>query len=261
MTTKPYTTQLQAGLGLVEQTRILLELWQPGMRAAELQKTVLQSGRFPNIAARRVRNLVVECFAPRYLVEDSMPARLLKTLGSTLSNQEFEQLLFLYTCRANTILLDFVREVYWHAYSAGRDVLTNDEARAWIMRANQDGKTMSPWSDSTIQKVTRYLTGTCADYGLLERGHKGVRRIQPYRIGPHVAAVLAYDLHFKGHGDNNLLNHPDWELFGLDREDVLQTMKNLALKSLLIVQSAGGVTRVSWSYKTMGELIDVLAHG
>ena len=58
-----------------------------------------------------------------------------------------------------------------------------------------------------------------------------------------------------------MLSHPDWALFGMERDDVLDEMKRLALKGLLIVQSAGGVTRISWPHKTMEELADVLAHG
>jgi hypothetical protein len=44
-----YTTQFQAGLGMVEETRILLDLWQPGMTAPELFQQALDSGDFPNI--------------------------------------------------------------------------------------------------------------------------------------------------------------------------------------------------------------------
>ena len=75
------------------------------------------------------------------------------------------------------------------------------------------------------------------------------------------ARCYPYDLHFKGHGDNSVLSHPDWVLFGMERDDVLDEMKRLALKGLLIMQSAGGVTRISWPHKTMEELADVLAHG
>ena len=259
MTSPTYTTQLQAGLGRVDETRILFELWQPGMGTTGLQQAALQSGRFPNVSARRVRNLVTECFAPRYLVEDGAPAKLLRTLKEALSTRELEQTLFLYTCRAHRILADFVCEVYWSAYATGRDLLTNDDAHTWVVQANQAGKTTRSWSDGTIQNVASYLTGACADYGLLERGHKTVRRIQPYRIEPRVAAILAYDLHFKEHGDNSVLSHPDWGLFGLAREDVLDEMKRLALKGLLIVQAAGGVTRISWLHKSMEEVADVLA--
>ncbi|MGB3220563.1 MAG: BrxA family protein, partial [Anaerolineae bacterium] len=127
------------------------------------------------------------------------------------------------------------------------------------VRANQDGKTVTPWSESSVQRVARYLTSYCAEFGLLEGGIRKVRKILPYRIDPHVSAILAYDLHFKEHGDNSVLSHPDWGLFGLAREDVLDEMKRLALKGLLIVQAAGGVTRISWLHKSMEEVADVLA--
>ncbi|MFU7548274.1 DUF1819 domain-containing protein, partial [Pseudomonas paraeruginosa] len=86
----------------------------------------------------------------------------------------------------------------------------------------------------------------CADYGMLERGPRSSRRILPFRISPAVAAFLAYELHFSGISDNALLIHDDWKLFGLAREDVLEEIKRLSLKGLLIVQAAGDVIRISW---------------
>ena len=65
---QPYTSQLGAGLGLVNETKTLLDLWSPGMSANQLHEAALESGRFPTVTARRLRNIVVECFAPRYLV-------------------------------------------------------------------------------------------------------------------------------------------------------------------------------------------------
>ncbi|HSN74073.1 MAG TPA: BrxA family protein [Anaerolineae bacterium] len=259
MTSVRYTTQLQAGKGLVEETHLLLELWQPGMSAIELTQAALRSGRFPTISARRLRNIVVEAFTPRYLVDDTRPARRLQALQSSLSRREFGQTLFLYTSRANAILADFVRDVYWPAYAAGKSQLSNEEARAWVLRANQDGKTMHPWSDETIERVAGYLTRSCADFGLLQGGVLKARRILPYWIEPRTAAFLAYDLHCGGLGDNAVLAHPDWALFGLERMDVLEELKKLALKGLLLVQAAGGVIKISWQLASMEALIDVLA--
>jgi len=74
---KEYTTQLGAGLGLIAETRALLELWQTDMDVTALYQAALQSGRFPTISARRLRNIVVECFAPRYLANNGVPARCL----------------------------------------------------------------------------------------------------------------------------------------------------------------------------------------
>ncbi len=89
----------------------------------------------------------------------------------------------------------------------------------------------------------------------------GARSITTFRITPNVASILAHDLHFKGLGDNALLRSPDWGLFGLEAEDALGELKRLSLRGELIVQSAGGVTQVSWKYKSMEELANGIANG
>ena len=53
-----YTTQLQAGLGMIEETLHILDYYTPGINAAALGKTVLVNGGFQNITARRLRNSV-----------------------------------------------------------------------------------------------------------------------------------------------------------------------------------------------------------
>ena len=256
-----YTTQLQAGLGLIQETTNLLTLWEPGMSATDLYNSALQSGRFPNITARRLRNIVAECFAPRYLVDQGQPAKSLVRLKSSLSNVELTQLLLLFTCRANSILGDFVRQVYWARYVGGYSEVTTDDARAFVERSMDDGKSLKRWSETTVRRVAAYLTGCCADYGMLERGLLSRRRILAYRISHTVAAYIAYDLHTSGLGDNTILAHQDWQLYGLQREDVLEELKRLSLKGLLIVQAAGDVIHISWKFKTMEEVCDVLAKG
>lgn len=254
----PYTTQLQAGLGLVNETKTLLELWTPGMSANQLFQMALDSGRFPNVTARRLRNIVIECFAPRYLVNGGGAAAHLKQLSANLSSSKMTQLMLIFTCRANPILSDFVRQVYWARYAGGYTQITNEEARVFIERSIDDEKTGKRWSETTVRRVSAYLTGCSADYGLLERGLRSNRCILPFHIDPSVSAYLAYELHFSGIGDNALLTHEDWQLFGLAREDVLEEIKRLSLKGLLIVQAAGDVIRISWKLQDMEALCDVL---
>lgn len=256
---KPYTTQLQAGLGLVDETKALLELWTPGTSPARLFERALESGRFPAVAARRLRNIVVECFAPRYLVDGGAAASHLKRLVGRVATNDLSQLMLVFTARANPILGDFVRQVYWPRYAGGYTQITTDDARTFVERGIDDGKTIKRWSETTVRRVSAYLTGCCADYGLLERGLRSSRRILPMRLSPVAAAYLAYELHLSGVGDNALLTHPDWKLFGLEREDVLEEIKRLSLKGWLIVQAAGDTVRISWKYQDMEALCDVLA--
>lgn len=254
-----YNSQLGAGLGLIEETQTLLTIWQPGMTSQELYQTSLAQGSFPNISARRLRNLVIECFKPRYLVEDDYPAEMLKEVKDLLPTSVFAQLLLLFTARANPILNDFIKNVYWAKYAGGYEAISNEDAREFVLTAIREGKTISAWSDSMVKNVASYLTGACADFGLLERGRKSVRRIIPFRVEPRTVAMVAYDLHFSGLGDNAVVTHSDWELFGLEKEEVLEEIKRLSLKGFFIVQTAAEVVRISWNYKTWENLTDVIA--
>lgn len=259
MASAPYTTQLQAGLGLVSETKALLDLWTPGMGAGRLQEVARESGCFPTVTARRLRNIVAECFAPRYLVAGAAPAAHLKKMADSIRTADLLQLMLVFTCRANPILGAFIREVYWPRYAGGYTEISNDDAKIFVERAIDDGHTSKRWSETTVRRVSAYLTGCCADYGLLEKGLRSTRRILPYRVAPTSAGYLAYELHLSGLGDNAVLAHEDWQLFGLGREDVLDELKRLSLKGLLIVQAAGDVVRIGWKYQTMEALCDVIS--
>ena len=255
----PHTTQLQAGLGLISETVRFLQMWEQGLSAQQLFRLALESGAFPAVSARRLRNMVVEAFAPRYLADEGQPARVLKILLAGVSPADLRQLFFLYTCRATPIFADFVRDVYWTKYTAGGKRISKDEARAFILQAVGRGLTARQWSETTVTRVSRYLLGISADYGLLGPIRAGGRPIAPVRVTPLTACVLAYDLHFKGLTDKAVVGHDNWGLFGLDQADVLHELKQLALRGRMIVQSAAGLTRISWKHETIEELAHVLS--
>lgn len=257
--TPMYTTQLQAGLGLIEETKLLLTLYEPGMSSSQLYDVALASGMFPMVSARRLRNIVVECFAPRYMKTEV--AGYLKTLVERLPSSVSNQLFLIYTAEANVILREFIQDVYWDRYSGGRDTLSTDDAKDFVIHAVREGKTRKPWSDSTIKKVSSYLIGSCADYGLLSPNRSSTRTIQSIRIEQPIVLYLAYKLHLQGLGDNAVISHQDWKLFGLGESDVRDELKRLALRGWIIVQSAGEVTHISWQLKNMEEVIDVIAQG
>jgi len=256
--TTRYNIGLSLGLGLIDETKTLLSLWEPGMSGDELYRIALDSGRLPTVSAYRLRNIVVRCFAPRYLTRGQKAAKHLKFLSSQISAAELEQLMFIYTSRANAIFGDFVRLLYWPRYTAGYTSISNEDAKLFIEKAIDLGKTEQQWSKETIRRMSGYLTGCCADYGLLERGRRSTRNIIPFRIAPFVVAFLAYELHFSGVSDNAILTNEDWQLFGLTREDVLEEIKRLSLKGFVIVQKAGDLVHIAWKQQHMEELCDVL---
>ena len=251
-----YTTQLQAGLGLIEETKLLLSIYTPEMTVSQLHETSLDSGLFPMVSARRLRNIIAECFSPRYLKTNS--ANYLKQLSINLPSTTFNQFLLIFTAQANQILLDFIREIYWSRYSSGRDTLSTEDAKDFVIHSVREGKTLKAWSDSTIRRVASYLIGCCSDYGLLSSGRSSVRKIQTIRLQEQTIFFFSYWLHFSGIGDNSIINHEMWQIFGLAPADVREELKRISKKGWLIVQSAGDVNRISWTFKSIEEVVDVI---
>ena len=258
MSNKKYTTQLSAGLGLTEETKSLFNLFEPGMTVALMLDKALESGAFANITARRLRNIIAECFFPRYLRNNNV-AHLVKVLILKLTEAELSQVFFYYTAKANPILADFVTDVYWQKYAAGYSALHVEDAKDFIVLGLQNGRMQTMWSDSTIKKVTSYILGCLVDYNFLTVENSKERRINPPRISDKLAVYLAYELHFTGLGDNAVINHTDWQLFGLSPDDVREAMKSLALNKHWIIQTAGEVVQMSWTYKNREEVINVIA--
>jgi hypothetical protein len=180
-------------------------------------------------------------------------------LATKLTAPELNQLMLIYTARANLILADFVTEIYWVRYSAGRNEIDLEDARTFVVNSVREGRTQKPWSETTIKRISSYLMGCCVDYGLLINNGRNQRLIAAYRILPKVAAYLAYELKFSGLGDNQIVSHSDWALFGLERADVRDQLKRLSLQGLLIFQAASDVVHIGWTYKSMEELTDVIA--
>src|SRR5690606_16948248 len=133
-----------------------------------------------------------------------------------------------------------VRELYWPQYSAGGTSLSTRDALAFVEDAVAESKTTTIWSESTKTRVSSYLLGACADFGLLGAMETGGRKIESFRPTSFVTTFLAHDLHFRGLGDNAVLHHEDWRLLGLGPEDALAELKQIALRGDVIVQSAAG---------------------
>jgi len=255
-----YTTQLQAGLGMINETLDLLRLVEPGDTPTRLSGRVIDAGLFSRTTARRAHNIVAEMFAPRYLVRGDQPARFFRSLlTARLPLEDIRQLFFLQTARAQAVFADFVVHVYWPRYGAGARTLSRTEAETFVHRALDSGRMQKRWTETTIKRVSGYLIGCCTDFGLLADAGRAARPIIPFSIRPRVALYLAYNLHFSGQSDMNIARHADWQLFGLDAQEPLAELKRLAQNGHLIVQATPDLVQISWKYRSLEDLAHALA--
>lgn len=250
-----YTTELSKGQGMISETLVLLDLWDPSMSVADLKTTAVREGVIGRATTIRVKDIVGRVIGKRYLCDDGKPARRLKQLldlgvpGKTLS-----QLFLIYTARAHPALHDFITQVYWPRYSAGVKTIRRSDALDFLEHAVNNGVITPRWSDTMMLRVARYLTGCLTDFQLAGDDRAGRRELIPFSIQPLTTLYLAHEIHFSGFSDNALLEHEDWGLFGLGPMDVRQVLERVATGHY-IPQYSGDLVRIAWQYTTMQEAL------
>lgn len=255
---RKYTTALAKGQGAIPEMLAVLEIWEPGMKVADLKQTVLDSGVISRATSLRVKDIVGRVFASRFLVDNGQPAKNIKhLLQGGMSPSQLTQIFLIYTCRAHDILHYFICEVYWPKYGAGSSYIQRQDALDFIEAASTMGIISPRWSDTTMLRVARYLTGCLTDFGLTGNDKAGKREILPFSISPLTTLYLTHEMHFSGANDNTLLEHLDWKLFGLEPQDVVHELQ-LVANPHFIPQYAGDLLRISWKYKTMEEALDAI---
>ena len=102
---------------------------------------------------------------------------------------------------------------------SGRDSISTDDAKDFVGHAVREGKTQNTGRKPPSNVFPPTLMGAVRTTGCRQRvGSK--RAIQPVRIQESTVFYLAHKLHFDGLGDNAVINHKAWALFGLDASDV-----------------------------------------
>lgn len=254
-----YTQTLAKGGPLLPETRVLLGAWQPGEPSAAFGRRVLQEDLLGRATAFRVQN-IVRVFSLRFLRPDATPARHLKQLlAPGAPRQVFNDLVFYYTARRDDLLRDFTVLYHWPAVRAGSPAMRTEEVQRLIAQAQGDGRISPPWSSGVRRKMAGLVLAALTAFGLLEMNQRGMRRILPYTPADATVLYLAYLLHGRGVTDASLGEHPDWALFGLEPRDVWNRLEGLVSAGWLIVQRSGRVARVSWTYGSVEEMLDVLA--
>lgn len=248
-----YNSNLLKGTGLIQETLVLLEAYDPDESSLAFQKRVVASGILSKSTDNRVIDIVRNVFSDRYIgYEIEVPIFLRDMRDNYVTIDVITQLFYLYTCRANPILGDFVREVYFPLSSKSFSKLKSTDPKDFIRDALSDGRIPNNWSDSTISKVSEHIIASLIDFNLIEKN----KTILPFRIIDLSANYLLHELHFRGFTDNEIWQHKDWELFDLNPTDVVKTIERISFYGSFIFQFSGEILKLSWNYKSMEEFIE-----
>lgn len=252
---RKYNSDLLKGTGLIQETLLLLDIYTRGITKKEFIEEVIDSNVLVKNHNNRIKDIIEHVFYRRYVNygEDSVVA--LKYLREKHVGLEIlSQLLMVYTCRKNLILFDFISSVYQKLIQQGAPSLPQNAAKEFIEENIKNGNIEKAWADSTKRKVAEHINACMIDFKLTDRQKK----LLPLFLSDTIANYLAHEFHFKGYSDEALATAEEWSLFGYTRYDTIRHLERLAVQGHFIFQNSGDLIRITWHYKNMKELINVI---
>jgi hypothetical protein len=250
-------TSLIKGTATPDEIRALLLNWNPQENSLDYAKRVRNEGILAKQTAQRADDLILRVFRPWFLTPDDRAAVRLKELVKKNANQQIiNELALLYKARAEAVLYDFLLNKFWHEFQEGALYLRTEDIEEFLRDAQETGLVEKGWSTGTQRRLAHGILGALKEAGFVIEERRYLYAYLHYRLSEYAVAYLAYDLHLTGSSDVAVVENPDWGLFGLQRNHVLERLSNLGSHGGMVVQQAGSVIRITWLYKTMDEVIN-----
>lgn len=251
------TSTLTKGAPSFEELRTLFLNWNRDEQPLDFAKRLREDGILVKRTAQRADDLVLSIFRPWFLSPDKKAAeRIQKILGKNVDWQNLNELFLLYKSRAEAVLYDFLILKFWMQFQDGALYLRKSDVDDFLHDAVQKNMIEKQWSENTKTRLIQGMFVALKDAGFLKEEKQNLYAFVNYRVSSFMFAYLAYDLHFTGLTDLAVIDHPDWQLFGLKRPQILQVLSDIGSKCGLLVQQAGSVVRITWNYASMDEVID-----
>jgi hypothetical protein len=249
---KRYNIDLCKGTGLIQETMILLDVFDENISKKDFLNKVIKENYLAKKSDKRIKDIVDIGFYKRYVNNNgNVPAYLSKLKDNYISLNVFRQIFLIYTTRANLILFDFIMDKYWSEINNGTVIFKNNFAKSFlneIMKHHFEIK----WSESTQNKMSSYLMSALVDFKFIEKNGKVI----PVFINDITANYLIHELHFNGLSDNQIIGADEWKLFGLDQNEVINIVHRISLAGSFLFQYSGDLFKINWKYQSMNELID-----
>lgn len=248
-----YDTNLLKATGLVQETLVLLDAYQPTMPKEEFSKLVTANDLLGKASQSRVNDILNRSFYRRYVLAGKDVMAALKHLQSNhVGFEVLNQLFLVYTCRANSILSDFIQQVYWPKVAVGETTILTADPIAFIYQAMDTGHIETAWNATTIERVGRHISTCLNDFRLIEK-NKAIRHFSP---ADATINFLLHEGHFRGLSDMQLLQLPDWAVLGLSTHDLIRRINQLAQRGHFIAQYSGELLTISWFYQSLQAAAD-----
>jgi hypothetical protein len=242
----PYTTRLQKGGALLEESRALVRAWRDAP-AKEVQDAIIRTNLLNKQTRARMADVYRRTFLPRF-IQGFIPNawKLVRPLENAEAPVHIVRPLYYWiSAKSEPLLGDFCREFILPRQAIVRAGIGTEEVVNWL---NEKG---CPWSQVVATKVACGLLAALRDFGILEG--RARKRLASVFLPVPAFAYLARCLREAGAASRSLLAHSDWQLFLLSPNDVEHFLLLAHQERLLEYHAAGSTVSISFPAGSLEE--------
>lgn len=248
-----YTTNIQKGGALLDDVRLMVEVWDPSASVEENLHTIGEGGGLVKATRTRAADVVLRVLKPRLIDPGPFVIEALRRVRADPA--AFAEIVYFEAMRDDLLLRDFATGPLYNLYSAGRSQVTIEDTVDWLATLSEPR--VRAWSETVRVKVGRGLLAALRDFGVLEGSVK--KRFRPPNISNSGFAYAAWRLTGDAGADRVVFSTDLWRAWLLDARRVEQLALALDRSGVWSYAAAGSSTRIDWRSRDVCEVLDAAA--
>ncbi len=252
-----YTSRLAKGGAALEDTRRVVELWDPELSPEENLRRLSSVNLLGKPSRSRLDDLLYWVIQRRYV--DPGPHIVPALKGLLADPRAFREACYYETARADDLLAAFAEGPLWEWWQEGRLSVDFGDAIGWLDELGNTNQ-VPEWTDSVRNRTARGLLSTLRDFGILAGVARGQRKeIAPPAMTPRGFAYVAWREHEQGASSRALANSSVWHRWLLDDSVVEDLFVRSARLGVLRFSRAGSAVRLDWLVGRLEEVTGAAA--
>ena len=248
------TSNIQKGGALLDDTRRLVEVWDPTLSADENLDQILEANLLAKASRSRLEDVLARILAPRFIDPGEEIIAALRHL--LIFPHAFREACYFETTRDDTLLAAFAEGPLFEWYDSGRTTIPIDDVRGWLSDLHSDGQ-IPDWSESVRTKTARGLLAALRDFGVLKG--TSIKEFATPQLSPRGFSYVAFRLHDAGNSSRAMVASPVWRRWLLDESRVDDLLVQAERLGVLRYSQTGSAFRIDWLARSLEEVASAAA--
>jgi hypothetical protein len=251
-----YNGHISSKAALLAETLSIFDFLAKGGSIADVRNQVTETNLLSKQSGS-TRQTIWNAINRRYFsgrTEESVDL-LVHLIASQLSIQSRQLILLYEFCHAEPLLYDFVVEVLFELYQAGRSSIEKADIFSWLEKKYIEGHLeIQGWTPQTKDKIASNLLSIARDFGLLT----GVQRKSFQRVYIPLSSFIyaLYEQQRQGLNGRNLIESRAFRIFLLDKSDVILLLGEAASQNLVKFRHTGDIYELTLTCTNLKEAMD-----